>query len=221
MKLIKTKFYALVLLLVGTPGGFSQSFVNLDFEAATIAPTPVDGWTYPADPTQCFPGWTVGGSGIAVMYNTVSTGASAAILIGPNFPNALNTTPLQGSYSVWLQFDGAPTGPATLNQTGLIPAGTQSIEFLVGNGETNAAVTLNGVNIPLIQISTNKMAGNIAAFAGNVAQLTFSTTTSANGNYGNFYFDNVQFSTSGVPEPSELALAALGTFLLSFRCRRK
>jgi hypothetical protein len=101
----------------------------------------------------------------------------------------------------------------------MIPFGTQSINFLVGNAANDASVTLNGVNIPLVQISGGRLAGNISAFAGSVAQLTFSTTT---GNFGGdgLYLDDIQFSTTAVPEPSEFALTALGGLLLGFpRCR--
>ncbi len=104
-----------------------QGFVNLDFGGATIAPTPVGGSTYPADSTQCFPGWTVGGSSTVVMYNDLSLGAPAISLMGPDFPNFAGYTPLQGSYSVLLEHFGIDGTPPTLSQTGLVPAGTQSI----------------------------------------------------------------------------------------------
>jgi hypothetical protein len=62
-------------VLVFMSVALGQGFVNLNFEQATIAPTPVGGWTYPADPAQCFPGWTVG-SGV-VAYNDLSLGSPA------------------------------------------------------------------------------------------------------------------------------------------------
>jgi hypothetical protein len=207
----------LALLLLGQSGRAQGDFQNLDFEDATIAPTPVGGWAYPADPTQCFPGWTVGGLTTVVSYNDLSIGAPAVDLMGPNFPNAVNYTPLQGSYSVLLQYFGYDGGPPTLSQTGLIPSGTQSIDFLVGNGQSDAVVTLNGVNIPLVQISGGRLAGNISAFAGTTAQLTFSTTSNT-GYVGNWlYFDDIQFSSTPVPEPSAFALTALSAVLLGGR----
>ena len=121
-----------------------QGFVNLDFEQATIAPTPAGGWTYPADPTQAFPGWTVGDG--VVMYNDLSLGSPATVLMGPSFPNFVNYTPLQGSYSVLFQYFGYAGSAPTLSQTGLVPIGTESINFLVGSGESDAVVTMNGVN---------------------------------------------------------------------------
>lgn len=193
-----------------------QGFVNLNFESATIAPTPPGGSTFPADPTQALPGWTVGGANTVVSYNDLSIGAPAVDLMGPDFPNFAGYTPLQGSYSVLLQYFGIDGGPPTLSQTAVVPSGTQSIDFLIGNGEGDAVVTMNGVNIPLVQVSAGELVGNVSAFAGLSTQLTFSTTTG--GSEGDFlYFDDIQFSPSSVPEPSTLALAAMGGLLLVWR----
>lgn len=198
----------------------SQDFVNLDFEGATIAPTPVGGSAYPADPTQCFPGWTVGGANTVVSYNDLSIGAPAVDLMGPNFPNFAGYTPLQGSYSVLLQYFNIGGGPPTLSQTGMIPAGTQSINFLVGSGESDAVVTLNGVNIPLVQISAGELAGNISTFANTEALLTFSTMTGGPGG-DSLYFDDIQFSASPVPEPNSFGLFALGGLFVAWLHSRK
>jgi len=76
-------------------------------------------------------------------------------------------------------------------------------------GDSDAVVTLNGVNIPLVQISAGELAGNVSAFAGNSAQLTFPTTTGGAGGDG-LYFDDIQFSPLAVPEPNSFGLFALG-----------
>ena len=193
---------------------FGQGFANLDFEQATIAPTPVGGWTYPADPSQCFPGWTVGYG--VVMYNDLSLGSPATGLMGPSFPNFVNETPLQGSYSVLLQYFGY-AGPApSLSQTGLVPAGALSVSILVASGtsSTDAVITMNGVSIPLFAESGNHLAGDISAFANTTAQLTISTPSSG----GWLYFDDVQFSSSAVPEPRALSWLVVSIWL--FCCRR-
>lgn len=220
---MKTWPTILLALLAACQNGLAQGFVNLNFESATIAPTPVGGATYPADPTQCFPGWIVGGSGTVVSYNDLSLGAPAVDLMGPNFPNAVGYTPLQGSYSVLLQYFNIAGGPPTLSQTAVVPSGTQSINFLVPSGQnvaasTAAVVTMNGVNIPLVPITGDRVAGNVSAFAGDEAQLTFSTINSDVW----IYFDDIQFSTQAVPEPGALGLSALGGgVLLAWRHRRK
>jgi hypothetical protein len=195
----------------------AQGFVNLDFEDATVAPTPINGFGGPVDPAAAFPGWTVGGSGTFVLYNQQTAGSPAVSLMGPDFPNGTGYSPLQGSYSVLIYYDYPSLLPQpTLSQTGTIPSGIQSINFLVGNGSlSDAALAFNGINIPLVSISGGRMAGNISAFAGDVAQITFSTSN--NGIGDNFlYFDDIQFSTLSIPEPNSLGLLAWGCSLCGF-----
>jgi hypothetical protein len=198
-----------------------QAFTNLDFERATIAPTPPGGSTYPADPLQALPGWIVGGSGTVVAYNAASLGAPAITLMGPDFPNGAGYDSLQGSYSVYLQYFGTAGGPPTLSQTGFIPAGTQSISFLVPSGQnaaysTATVVTLNGVSIPLVPAAGNRVAGDVSAFAGSTAQLTFSTINAPDF----IYFDDIRFSSASAPEPNMLTLLGCGALLLTLRRRR-
>lgn len=187
--------------------------MNLDFEDATISPTPIGQWTYPADPTQCFPGWTVGGSETVVSYNSLSSSAPAVVLMGPDFPNFPYYAPLEGSYSVLLQYFSSAQSPS-LSQTGLIPAGTKSINFLVGSNKSDAAVTLNGVNIPMVPISGGRLAGDVSAFAGRVVQLTISSPGGTGPTSDWLYFDDVQFSPSMIPEPNTNILFTM--FILSF-----
>jgi hypothetical protein len=198
----------LALFLIAASGLAQGTFQNLNFERATTAPTPVGGWGGSADPAQCFPGWTVGGSATVVFYNDLSLGAPAAGLMGPSFPNAPHSTPLQGSYSVLLQYFGSMGPPPMLSQTGLVPVNAQSISFLTTPNKSDAVVTLNGVPISLVPIAGGRLAGNIAAFSGAEAQLTFSTTGSPGPGGGAgywLYFDDVQFSPSLVPEPDIFA----------------
>jgi len=221
MKIKIKKIFIAIIFLALWQNAQGQGFVNLDFENATIAPTPPGGSTYPADPTQCFPGWTVGGSSTVVMYNDLSLGAPAISLMGPDFPNGAGYTPLQGSYSVLLQYFGIDGGPPTLNQTATVPSGTQSINFLVPSGQnvadsTGTVITLNGVNIPLVPIAGDRVAGNVSAFAGDEAQLTFSTINSD----VSIYFDDIQFSPSAVPEPSSGILLGLGGLGLLWHRRK-
>src|SRR5205085_1505643 len=121
--------------LVGN--GKGQGFVNLDFEQATIAPTEIGQFGPPfADPAMAFPGWTMGSNGQSfknyTLYNNLTLGSVAQVLVGPKLPNADGLTPLQGSYSALLQFGPDPNfGTPALIQTGLVPANTRSINFLV------------------------------------------------------------------------------------------
>lgn len=225
-KLIPIIFTAALLSLAQV--GFAQGFVNLNFEQATVSPTPAGVGGSQVDPAVGFPGWAINNSGsngdTVVLYNNESIGSPAVDLIGPNFPNAPELPPLQGSYSVLLQYFGIAGPPPTLSQTGMVPANAQSLTFLdysginplFGANFTNPIVTLNGISIPLVSIGAGRLAGDVTAFAGNIAQLTFSTPSS----FGGSYFDDIQFSSLPVPEPSEFALAALGALFLGI-CRRR
>jgi hypothetical protein len=208
--------FSLATVMMFLQGAFGQGFVNLNFEQATITPTPVGGSTFPADPAQAFPGWIVGGSNTSVMYNDMSIGGPAVSLMGPAFPNFVNYTPLQGSYSVLLYYFSA-FGVPTLSQTGQVPTTAKSINFLVEPGESAAVVTLNGVPIPLAPIAGGRLAGDVSAFAGAIAQLTFSVPNVPGYPGQLLYFDDVRFSSSPAPEPGQGNLLILGV-LLVWRC---
>jgi hypothetical protein len=138
-------------------------------------------------------------------------------LIGPNFPNATGRTSLQGSYSVYLYY-WAPysfTSPI-LNQTGLVPSDAKSINLLVDPGSPAPRVTLGGVDIPLAPVSGGRVAGDISAFAGQTELLTISISGNAGGDHGS-YFDDIQFSSTTIPEPDIFGLSALGVLLLGWR----
>ena len=86
-------------------------------------------------------------------------------------------------------------------------------------------VSLGGqaVNVvPLQVFSRYTLYGaDISTFAGQVAALSFTEPPAPAGQLGGdpniFELDNIQFSSSPIPEPSELALAAIGTLLLGFK----
>ena len=212
--------FALLLTVSG------QGFVNLNFENAHVPPTPVGTYGNFVDPALAFPGWTVLPNGstypTSTFYNDLSLGGPGIGLMGPDFPNRPGYAPLEGSYSVLLQYFGIGNPPA-LSQTGLIPASAQSISILLGGTifAGGMVVTLNGVNIPLVAIGNGHVGGDISGFAGDTAQLTISTFNSATVNSPDWvYFDNIQFSSAAVPEPSILSLFSFCTLFLCWRNRR-
>jgi hypothetical protein len=207
-----------VALIASATTLFGQAFTNLNFESTTVPPGSPSG---PVNPAMAFPGWTVGFGGTQspnfTLYNSLTLGSVAQILIGPNYPLA-GFAPLQGSYSALLQFGPRPeVGAPALIQSGLVPADALSITFLVSPMRNDARVLLNGTEISLFSIGGGRMAGDVSAFAGSVAQLTF-TTRSYDGNW--LYFDDVTFSSAPIPEPSPFLLGGLGSLvLLAFRRR--
>jgi hypothetical protein len=201
----------------------AAEFQNLDFEQATIPPTPAGQYgTLSADPALAFPGWTMGSSGPGspnyTLYNNLTLGSVAQVLVGPSFPNGIGYTPLEGSYSALLQFGPHPTlGTPALIQTGLVPVDARSITCVMSQSQNDASVTLDGVVIPLFSIGGGRWTGDVTSFAGKETQLMFSTKSYA-GQW--LYFDDVQFSSVVVPEPSLTWLWGLG-FIAWCLCGRR
>jgi hypothetical protein len=101
-----------------------------------------------------------------------------------------------------------------------VPAGTESIQFEAQPSLAAVAgsltVALGGQTIPIFNLSGDLFGGNISTFAGQTEQLTISALEGA---ANNWTIDNIQFSSLPVPEPSVLALGALGALLFSFHRR--
>ena len=211
---------AFLLQILWTIPMFGQGFVNLDFEEANIAPTPVGGGVFPADPLEALPGWIVGGPLTSVSYNRESLGGPAVTLMGPEFPNFANYLPLEGSYSVQLYYYSGLYGVPMLSQTGMIPADARSINFLVAPSQNDGVVMLDGAPIPLVAISDGRLAGDVSFFAGTVAQLTFTTPEIAGSPGQLLYFDDIRFSSSPIPEPSTCPLSVMGVLLFWWFARR-
>ena len=209
-----------------------QGFINLGFENANVTPTPLGGWGGVVDPALAFPGWTVLPNSnpyypTSVGYNNLSIGGPCVFLMGPNIPNGPGFPPLQGSYSVLIQYFEIG-GPPVLSQSGLVPASAKSINFLVGT-DTSYPITpgsypviaLNGITIPLVSISGGRVAGDVSAFAGVVSQLTISTPVGPGEVRYFLYFDDFKFSSASVPEPSTLSLFGVCILLLGWRMKRR
>lgn len=202
----------LLALAPGIPRANAQQFINLDFEAATVAPTAPGGFGGVTDPAVAFPGWTVGFPGTSIgpvtLYNNATLGTPAQVLVGPSSPNGLSMSPLAGLYSALILYGPSPTaGTPLLSQVGTVPSGTRSITLRSPSISTGAIVSLGGVPIPLTNLGGGFYGGDATAFAGQTVALTLSTSFYTN---GSFYFDDIAFSSQPVPEPSVVGLALLG-----------
>lgn len=162
----------------------------------------------------------------SVLYNGLDIGSVAIALLDTNSPVA-GLIP-GNNYTVVLQAGESDSGfvSASIAQTGLIPSTAESILFEASiRYAAGWQVTVAGQNVPVTEISTinsdfGVYAGNISAFAGQDAQLEF-TALSGSGPTVNLYLDAISFSTSPIPEPSGLALAALGGLCFAWRRWRK
>jgi hypothetical protein len=199
----------------GTVG--NGTFQNLNFEAATI-PTGATVGIFPT--SEALPGWTalVGDSPQATVgYNDYSLNGESVAVVGPSLGA------IDGNYSVFLlgsQFPGFGAPDVSVAQTGLIPAGAKSIQFLATGIQTPFSLTLNGSPVALLNLGNSggilAYGGNISSFAGTTATLQISA-----GNLGGITLDDISFSSQSVPEPGTLALASLGGLALVPAARKK
>jgi hypothetical protein len=215
----------IILLLSGKPCARAQAFVNLDFEAANVAGlsardiVPI---------SQALPGWS------ACAFDSLATNtATQAVYDGISgsgtFISIEDTTvgevgPIQGKYSAWLYAE-AGVYTEQLSQTGLVPAGTQSLLVEAHDESSPFVVTLGGQVVTMVPLQTFSdyilYGGDISEMAGTEATLSFTEPYATVPQPWLLELDNIQFSPSTVPEPGLLALTALGGVLFGFAHRRK
>jgi len=201
-KLIAGFSVALLAVLSAQAQG---TFQNLNFEEAN--PVIVVGspyYPYGVTAASALPYWTVTIGGVQqtqITENDPATGSTWVMLCGPNS-----------------QFGFAPLDAATaaISQTGLIPSTAQTLLVDVaafGNGPFN--ISIGNQNLALTTVATDPnytvFGANISAWAGQTEQLTISVPEFS----GNFEFDDISFSN--VPEPSIVALTAIGGLLFGAR----
>ena len=194
-----------------------QGFFNLDFESAVIVSDPSSPY-YPnaVYANNAVPGWAVTGflGPNEVLYNTISLGATSVSILGASG----TPSPISGAFSIDL-YGGSTDASASISQTGLVPASAQTIIFKAKPGIGTLQIFLGSQNLTFYTVSTganyNLYATDISTFANQTQTLKFSALQGVN-NY--WEIDDIQFSSSPVPEPSGFALTALGGLLLG--CRR-
>ena|SRR5215472_14356104 len=126
----------------------------------------------------------------------------------------------------WLLQGGSTAPYAGIAQTGQVPVLAESLQFIADGNLANIAnlqVSLGNQDLSLVVISNalnyTVYGADISAFAGQTEQLMFAALNAGGGN--NWEIDNIQFSTSPIPEPDTLVLAAMGgLFLISRRWKR-
>jgi hypothetical protein len=215
---MKRNFCILIFaaLLVGSCECFSQGFINLDFESAKIIRDP-DSPYYPYGiaSTNALPGWTVyiGSSpASAITFNAPAIESTWVMLW------ATNGAQIAGNYSVFLQ-GGISDSSATISQTGLVPASAVSLLFEAQAGQNILQVSLGGQNLFFLPIGTGSNytlygASLPTGIAGQTESLSFAALQ---GLHNDWNIDNIQFSTTAVPEPSQFGLVTLSGLFLGLR----
>ena len=169
----------LVVLLITSYVGHTQSFINLNFEDATIVSDPSSGPFHVFANTAIL-GWTAYISGVAqtdIIYNAVPLSDPAVTLqgTGSGYP------PIEGAYfaMLWGQFNpsgnsnASETNSAAIGQTGQIPFSAKSLTFWGTIGGMQA--TFNGLPIDFIVTGSTAnytiYSADISAYAGQTGQL--------------------------------------------------
>lgn len=220
----RVSFLAGFITATALNGVYGQDFTNLNFESASISG--LSGGFIPT--TSAFPDWSAyyGPPGnptqvnvSTVFYDGTSLGGATVTLVDTNNPSYGGPAPLQGSYSALLEGSTPAAGStASIGQTGTIPRTAQSLVFWVSEGFPD--VSFNGQMLSLVDVSNASnytvYAANISSFAGETGQLLFTAPVERAD-----LLDNIQFSSSPVPEPGIFALAALGGLFFMWRRRAK
>jgi hypothetical protein len=204
---------------------YSQGFMNLNFESASTSG--LSGGYLPT--ASAFPEWSAyyGPPGnptqlntTIVGYDSTTGGAALVILLDSNAPSGGGPLPLQGDYSALLEGSGpAAASTASLEQTGKIPSTAESMVFWA-NISGSLDVSFDGQMLSLVDVSNavnyTVYAADISSFAGETGQLLFTAPVQTETE-----LDNIQFSTSPIPEPSEAALLSSASVLFAWRRRKK
>ncbi len=199
----------------------AQGFVNLGFAHTTLTGFLVNDYTGYYATNATVPGWDwapyqtfgFGDPYTTVTLNNIALDSAAVTLHGAN-----DYTPaLIGKYSIMLQGGSRyayGNSYSAIWQTGQIPSTAISLIYWGGVLQ----VTFNGQQLSFSDISDTPhytiWAADISVLAGQSGQLLFTApwlTTAM--------LDNIQFSSSPVPEPSAFTLFSCGSVLIFLMTR--
>jgi len=223
--------FIVLLSVIGTATCVASPFQNLNFDSANtnnlVGDPPLGQAGTTAD---LLPGWQLSAEGLGILpttgFNYSPLGLGYATLVSPSF---VDSYPVVGAYSLAMLPRYTVTGtfvPFSLSQTGDVPVDTRSIRFLSYGSPVR--LTANGSLIDLTytpvasqpgwnpSVPVYEAVGDLSAFAGLNVDLTFTGILPPN--YQGFAvlngLDEITLSTIPVPEPSTVAVFALGGIAL-------
>jgi hypothetical protein len=226
---VRAAAYSCLILLSALGARGQGTFENLNFENTTLTAilvNPESGF-YATNAT--LPGWNwsphltfgYGDPNTTVSFNNSALDAPAVTLHGitPYF------SPIQGNYSVLLQsasYSGGlyiygTNGGGSVWQTGLVPTSSRSLLY---SGGSSIQVWFNGQRLSSMALSNTAnytvWGVDVSPYAGQSGELRFSANwPSAN------MLDDIQFSSTAVPEPSVLTLCGVFILCIWLMKRRK
>ncbi len=220
--------------LVGLGQG---SFQNLDFESANVPDSPQTGYPNPISTTAALPGWTAllgTDSQSQVQHNTETLGTATVTLLGPTW-SGIAPGIIDGKYSVFLQTGSDPnnesvTDNASIEQMGTVPLDAEWLQFKAwvepGMGDSTFTVSFGGNVLALTALVTSQSpdgepytlyGADVAPYAGETGELEF--TSLFNEHDPALLLDDINFSTTAVPEPSPIVLAGIAAAMFAARRR--
>jgi hypothetical protein len=205
-----------------------QGFVNLGFENTTLTPILANEFSGYYVTNATVPGWNwspyqnfgYGDPSTTVAYNDIALDSPAVTLQGTGSPFA---PAIRGRYSILLQGGSqfvSSSSYSAIWQTGQIPATAESLIYWGGALQ----VTFDGQ--PLTPVAISNAANytiwgmDISAYAGQTGVLQFTKPWLPTNFSDGALLDNIQFSSSPIPEPSALSLFICGIFLICYRVTR-
>jgi hypothetical protein len=203
MKRTVLSFIFAVICAVAAKG---QGFLNLDFESAYNLPgnPPIpDGVDVPT--ANALPDWAAYNGDVSLSeINYVSNffgGSSTAVELEG------------GSLAIGGKFSVGLYGAGSIIQTGMVPGNAESLQFEAAS-PIGLEITLGGQNLSFSALSqgsgyTVYGAKIPADLDGQMEALTFSILDVG----GSALLDNIEFSPTSVPEPSEFTFIGLGAVL--------
>jgi hypothetical protein len=233
MKICKLSILYFALAHIGISVHAQGSLQNLGFESGLLVPVPAQPDFYYFD--QAFPGWTGYEGGIQeglTWYNQLPMSIVGFSIIDSAYQTrsiyGMPTGLIEGSQSAVL-ISGTGLGPedARLAQTGLVPAGTESLLFMAQyapfvRSSGSFDVTLGGQTLSLVPLGSGAnytlYGADVHDLAGQVAELDFTVHSYPGQLVADYLFlDSIQFSPQVIPEPAVLGLFTLGALLLGWR----
>lgn len=201
----RASVYALALYLSCTSGLWAQpEFENLDFEDANVSDLP-ENQGEEVSVTDGLPGWSayIGTNQLTqVGHNWITLDAPNVAVWGPEY--SFGIQPLEGTYTAILQAGdwGNPVLlPASIAQTGLIPAWARSLQFKASISTNDLSVTVGGLSLPFVPLGSLTFGCDISAFAGSVEEIRFAASNNHQSDL--ILLDAITFSAQPIPVPSK------------------
>ncbi len=204
------------LFLLATPAA-AAPFVNLNFEQATVPPG-----SPPVIPAAVgVPGWTprVGNLVVSsVAYNSTGIGDGRVVLYDAFLGIGIGV--VEPRFSICLITDFGFDLPASLSQLGEVPEGTKSLRFLADYFRPPALLSIDGTNLPLVQLSQPsnfepvEWGADLTAFAGQTVELRVSSGLPPS---RIVTVDALSFSSSPIPEPNSTSAIGIAAILTARR----